>query len=270
MSFSRPVLVTATAVLLVATLVACGGGGDPDATDAGPRDSGPSIQAGPGGQPPGASGEVADVSGRTAQVQSRSGGQVAVTWTAGTTFTEEVDATLADVAVGSCVMVTSTSTGTDDSEAAEVTAASVRVTEPADDGGCGFGAGGPGGGEPPTELPTEMPEGDLPSGAPDGVRRGFGSVGEVTSLTADGFTVTSQRPGDEDATEITVLVDGDTAYTATADAKASAVEVGRCVVARGESDETGAVTATAVAVSDPVDGECEGGFPMTGPGGGAA
>lgn len=265
MSLTRHTLATAGAVLMIATLAACGSGGDPEATDVDPQDSAPTVRGGgPGGTPPGAAGEVADVSGRTAQVQGPTG-QVAVTWTGDTTFTEEVDATLADVTVGACVLVT----GADDTdaEATEVTAATVRIDEPADDGGCGFGAGGPGGdGERPEGAPS-----DLPSGAPDGVRRGFGTVGQVSAVSDDAFSVTSQRPGDEDPVEVTVTVDGDTALTTTAAAKASAVEVGRCVVARGDGDDTGAVTATSISVSDPVDGECQSGLlTVTRPRGGAA
>ena len=45
---------------------------------------------GPGG--PGGSGKVAAVAGSTAQVQGQ-GGQVAVTWTSKTTFTQQVSAT---------------------------------------------------------------------------------------------------------------------------------------------------------------------------------
>ena len=60
----------------------------------------------PEGQFPGASGKVAAVDGTTIQVQSPQDGQVAVTWTASTTFTQEVAASLADVKVGDCVVVT--------------------------------------------------------------------------------------------------------------------------------------------------------------------
>jgi len=281
MSFTRHTLATASAVLLLATLSACGGGNDPEATDAGPQGSAPNVQGGgPGGQAPGASGEVADVSGRTAQVQSQNG-QVAVTWNGDTTFTEEVDAALADVTVGSCVMVTSadsTDADSTDAEATAVTAATVRVTEATDDGGCGFGAGGPGGDGQrpegmPTDLPTDMPTDvptDVPSGAPGMMRGGFGTVGEVTAVSADGFTVSSQRPSAEDATEVTVTVGEDTSYTTTATAQAAAVKVGRCVVARGDSDDTGAVTATTISVSDPVDGACQSGFMQAGRGPGGA
>ncbi|MFC7494797.1 MULTISPECIES: hypothetical protein [unclassified Nocardioides] len=269
MTLTRLTLATASSVLLVATLAACGG--DSSASDSG-SDAGSSQGAPAGGMParggfPGASGEVAAVSGTTAQVQSQQSGQVAVTWTEDTAFTEQVDGTLDDVAVGSCVLVT---TGDETAEdATEVTAATVRVTEATDDGGCGFGGaggpGGPGGERPegmPTDLPSDLPT-DMPSDMPGGGRPGgFGTVGEVTAVSADGFTVSTTDPGSDETTEVDVSVDDATTYTTTAAAKSSAVQVGACVTARGESDDTGAVTADTISVSQPVDGECTGGFAL--------
>ena len=276
MNLTRVTLATASSVLLVATLAACGGGSDDAATDT----SGAAAQAGgapnaaqnggQGGGMPGASGTVAAVSGSTAQVQNDQSGQVAVSWTKSTTFTQQVDATLADVTVGSCVMVT---TADDD------TAATVRITAASDDG-CGFGGGQRPAGAPsgmPTDMPTDMPSdmpSDLPSGGPGGAGGGgFGTVGEVTAVSATGFTVSATQPGSEDASDVSVTVGDDTTYTTQAKAQASAVAVGRCVTARGDSDDTGAVVATTISVSDPVDGQCTAGFGgggMRGPEGGAA
>ena len=111
MNLTRVTLATASSVLVLATLAACGSdsgstaaGGAPEGGQAGP---GSQADGRPGGGMPGASGEVAAVSGTTAQVQSQASGQVAVSWTGDTTFTQQVDATLADVTVGSCVVVTS-------------------------------------------------------------------------------------------------------------------------------------------------------------------
>jgi hypothetical protein len=254
-SLLRPTLAAATAVLLVATLAACGG------TDPESPGTGPDVQgAGPGGPAPGASGKVADVSGRTAQVQSPTDGQVAVTWNGDTTFTEDVEATLGAVAVGGCVLVTSSDA---DPTATTVAATTVRIEEPADGGGCRFGAGGPGDGQRPSGAPSDLPEG-LPSGAPDRARGGFGTAGKVTAVAAGGFTLSSQRPGDDGPVAVTVTVGSGTTYTRTAPARADAVSVGRCVLARGDRDDTGAVTASTIDVSDPVDGECQGGFVTAG------
>jgi hypothetical protein len=259
MNLTRLTLATASSVLLVATLAACGGGSDAATDDT----SGAAAQTGglnggqTGGMMPGASGTVAAVSGSTAQVQNDQSGQVAVSWTKDTTFTQQVDATLADVTVGSCVMVT---TADDD------TAETVRITAASDDGSCGMGGGMggmPGGGERPegmpTDMPTDMPS-TMPSGAADGMRGGFGTVGEVTAVSASGFTVSATQPGSDSATDVSVTVGGDTTYTTQAKAQASAVTVGSCVTARGDSDDTGAVTASTISVSEPVDGQCTSGF----------
>lgn len=93
---------------------------------------------------------------------------------------------------------------------------------------------------------------------------GGGVVGQVTEVTDTGFTVESTVPGGESGEPRSVTVSATTTWTTTEAATASALTVGRCVSATGEADDTGAVTATLIAVSDPVDGECVGGF---GPGG---
>ncbi|WP_155993309.1 DUF5666 domain-containing protein [Nocardioides sp. URHA0020] len=273
MKLTRVTLATATSVLLLAALAACGGNDDTaaSAAEGGQAAGGQQQSAAPGGQTrmPGASGTVAAVSGSTAQVQNDQSGQVAVTWTATTVFTHQVDAALADVEVGACVAVTSDgATTTDDGP---VAATSVRITAATDDGcAAGFGAmgGGPGGGRPsgaPSDLPSDRPSdlpSDLPSdraGGPGGGRAG-GTFGEVTAVSADGFTVSSTRPGEDATTTVEVTVAGATTYTTTAAASSSAVKIGACVTATGTTDGTGAVTATRVSVSDAVDGQCGGGF----------
>jgi len=268
----------ASSVLLLATLSACGGDdASSSATDSAAQSGDQSGQQGaaPGqdaGMMPGASGEVAAVSGKTAQVQNDQTGQVAVTWTGDTTFTQEVDAALDAVEVGSCVVVTTAGTDSSSAEATEVTAASVRIT-PASDDGCGFG-GGRGAGMP-SDLPSDMPS-DMPTDRAGGMPGGFGTVGEVTAVSATGFTVaaTTGPPADDtsaaETSEVTVTVTGDTTYTATATATAAAVEVGRCLVAQGDADDTGAVTAASISLSDPVDGSCTSGFGMRGPQGGTS
>jgi len=243
---------TACSVLLLVALAGCGGGSE-SASDTSGGDTGDAAApAAPAGAPmpgaPGASGTIAAVTGSTAQLQGGDG-QVAVSWTDATTFTEQVAGTLADVAVGSCVLVSSAAEAADGEP---VAAASVRITEP-EDGACtgGFG-GGPGGERPegmPTDRPADLPT-DLPTDQPPGGGFGAGAVGAVTAVSAAGFSVES----DEGAVEVTV--DDATTYTATVAADASAAEVGRCASAVGDADDTGAVAATTVALSDPVDGEC--------------
>lgn len=262
MLLSRMTLATASSVLVLATLAACGAASDDDGTAVdetpaagSPADGGP-AGAGP---MPGATGKIAAVSDRTLQVQNDQTGQVAVTWTARTAFTQEVDATLADVTAGVCVAVSS------DGEAAEgepVAATSVRITEATDDGCAGgMQLGGPGGGEPPEGMPTDLPS-DMPSDLPSDMpaRMGGGAFGEVVAVSADGFTVSATRPGADEATTVEVMVSANTTYTTNADADQTALEVGRCVSATGDSDGTGAVTAERISVSDATDGQCVGGF----------
>jgi len=237
--------------------------------------------------PPGASGEVAEVSGRTMQVQSPMTGQVAVTWTAKTTFTQQVAAALADVTVGDCVLVAPASDETPSASAdapTEVTAGSVRITTPDTDGSCGRGmARGPGmdvTGGPDGSMPSGGMSGG-PSGAP--MRVAAGAVGKVTAVNSNGFTVDSvvpsapSSPGStpsssaaEETSPVAVTVTDATAYTTTATATSAAVKVGVCVDAQGDEDATGAITADRVDVSPPspesvgADGACGamGGGPM--------
>jgi hypothetical protein len=270
MKLTRVTRGTAASALVLAALTGCGGG-DKTATDSSGTSGAaaaetPAAGAGAGGLGggPGASGTVAAVTGTTMQVQSDAAGQVAVSWSADTTFLQQVDGTLADVAVGTCVMVTSDAETT---EGDPVAATAVRITESQDDGCTGGFGGGPGSGRPtdlptdlPTDRPTDPPEG-MPSGGPGG-GFGGGTFGEVTAVSGSGFTVES---GDD---TVEVTVDGATTYSTTAAATAAAVEVGRCAVAVGEADDTGAVAATTINLSDPVDGECTTGL-RGGFGGGA-
>jgi hypothetical protein len=248
----RATLAIASAVLLAASLTACGGDDatatDPAATEqgTGQQSAGPGAdQAGPGALP-GASGEIAAISGKTMQVQSADSGQVAVSWTAKTAFTQQVKAALADVEVGTCVMVESAAEAQDGEP---VAATAVRITETTDDG-CttGFGGGPRMGSGGPSDMPSDMPS-DLQA-------RMGGTAGEVVAVAADGFTVSTTLPGEDDPTSVEVTVAKSTTYTRMADADATALEVGRCVSATGDTDSTGAVTADRVSITDPVDGQC--------------
>lgn len=277
---------------------ACGSSSGDDAAPAGQGQQssegqpGQDSQGGPGGQGfPGASGEVVAVDGSTAQVQSRRGGQAtgqtAVSWNGSTTFTQEVSGKLADVAVGSCVMVQSADTSGSSADSDTVTAGTVRIVSSSGED-CsmgGLGGGRPGrsgdqgsgqGGEIPSP-PEGMPSG-RPSGAPSGGIRVFGAFGKVTAVSSSGFTVESSLPGAPDGNDggsaetstVDVAVGSDTTYTKQAGAKAGDVKVGVCLQARGEADSTGTVTATTVSLSQPVDGGCGGfgmGGGMSGPGG---
>ena len=237
---------------------------------------------GQGGGMPGASGKIAAADGSTIQVQGNDS-QTAVTYTDETTISQQVAGSLSDVKAGLCVTVTPAE-GSESSDTA-VTAGSVRVTEKSD-GSCqgGFGGGRPSG-MPEGGMPSGMPEGEeMPSGAPDGGMPSggpgaggrFGTSGEVTAVSGDTITVaaTSFDPQAEEGTEpettsVTVTTTGETTVTITETADATALTIGRCVTATGTSDDTGAVSAERIEVSDAVDGECSTGFGRGGfPGGG--
>ncbi len=230
----------------------------------------PSDPAGADGGFPGAAGLVAAIDGTTLQVQGMAG-QVAVTYTDATAITATVDGTAADVAAGVCVLVQSEDGGP---EATEVTATSVAVTQPAEDGSCrgglgggftGGGGGGAGGGGRPTELPDGAPT-DRPSRAPGAggdVAFARPTAGVVTEAGADGFTVEVTRPSRGEETTaapiaVTVTTSAGTTWTTQAAAGPEALVEGTCVVAAGEPDSTGAVTAASIAVSPAVDGACQG------------
>jgi hypothetical protein len=269
-----------SASVLLLSLAACGGdSGDSAAADTAqggqaagrPATDGP--QGGPGaGRFPGANGLIADISGKTLQVQAQDS-QTAVTYTDTTTFTAQVAAKLADVKVGSCVQVSPAQIGSSSGDAAAITAATVRIT-PATDGSCapgGMGGGRPGADAPsgmPTDLPTDLPT-DRPSGAPSGGPggRGFGAFGQVTAVSASGFTLAQQafgpgqgRDQSGETTEVTVTVASDTTFTTTKKSSAAALAVGKCVSATGQADDTGAIAAERISVSEAVDGRCTGGF----------
>ena len=256
--------ILATTALLAAIglgLAACGGSSP--AAAGGPEGGGQASAAqGAGGfQAPAGSGKVTDVSGSTAQVQSQTA-QVAVTWTDSTTFTQQVSVKASAATVGSCVLVTSPSSASK-TASSTVTATSVRITA-ATNGSCTIarpdGAGrGPGQGNGTGARPTARP-----SGVPRGVGGGFGfggAFGKITKVSSTGFTVESQgRPTSSGTTgkttDVTVVTSASTTYISTEKASSAAVKVGRCVTSRGKADDTGAIAATSIAVTDPVNGEC--------------
>lgn len=233
----RRSLAAAGCLALTATFAACGKDDTPDPADA--AGSPPSTAEPRQGAPafPGASGEVVAVSGSTAQVRSQRTGQVAVSWTDATTFTATTAGQLADLTVGSCVVIIGS---TDDEPATTVTVAE------AVDGECRTPAAGRSGGRDRPEPPEgfEPPAGmERPEGMPD---RAPVTAGRLSAIEGTTLTV-----GEE-----TVEVAADARITLPTTATAADVEVGSCLTAQGETDSVGAVAATTVAVSEKVDGEC--------------
>ena len=264
----KPIHVLAACLALGLSVSACGSsptGHAPAAThQSGGQPDGATGGGGPGG--PGGSGKVAAVTGSTAQVQG-DGAQVAVSWTAKTTFTQQVSAKSSDLKLGDCAMAMPAMDSTLDSSdsTSEVVAATVRISTPVD-GSCTNGMRGPGDGPqrdqntPPEGAPKVDEQGGAKGGPAAGegpVRRGgFGAVGKVTAVDGTGFTVESLRPDSSKTSTVTVTTSADTAWTRSVKASAKDVKVGRCVATVGRPDATGAITATSIAVSQPANGEC--------------
>ncbi len=251
-------LVPVVAVGMLAALTACGGQGSASTSASASPSSSPAASAAgsAAGQPPaGTSGTVAAVSASNAQVQNPTDGQVTVTFRSTTRFTRTVPATRANVTVGSCVTVTSTSTASPSSvPVTALTARSVTVT-PATAGSCtaqgGFGGfrGGNASASPGASGSTASPR------AP---RAGTRVFGKVTSASAAGFIVQGRVGGRStgSAADVAVTVNPTTSYTSTGAADKSAVTVGSCLTAIGPSDSTGAVTARSVSIRPAGPGGC--------------
>ena len=288
---SHPALVTLTAAVAALALAGCsssgGSGSTPTPSASALRGGGaPSAQ---GGRVPGVFGTVAAVDGTTLQVQGN-GEQTAVVYSARTTMTAQVATSSSALAVGDCVSVrtapdASTAT-TSPSAANEATTLAATTVTIVSSGGCdaaaggadGFPAGGlPGGGTPPSGMPSGAPSGmpsGMPSGGPPGGRGfgGLGAIGEVTATSSGSFTLNRTmpgRPGGEtstaaptasaSSTPVTVTYQADTSFLTTTKATAAAITVGSCVRATGDTDDTGTLTATTLALSTPTDGSCTSG-----------
>ena len=278
----------------VLALTACGSSGPSSAAAAnapGQASGRASGQAGQGsgrfgsGQSgrgfPGTSGRVADVTGSTAQVQGPTS-QTAVTWTRTTVFTAQTRTTSSTLRVGDCVSArpalpagapgsrvtgTPAPTPTPSSSESSVAAATVEIF-PATNGTCEqYGlAGVLGGFGDRTGAPTPTRTGGQqtpPPGGPNGFGAGLrGATGRVTALGRGSFTVEPvARRGADGATTattgpVTVTYAADTTFTSLGTSAASAVKVGACMTAFGKADDTGALTATSIQLSQPVGGSC--------------
>ncbi|HVW42288.1 MAG TPA: DUF5666 domain-containing protein [Amycolatopsis sp.] len=234
-----PALIGGAVVLLVA---ACGSSDNGGA--AAPASSAPSSANRAGG--PAASGTVAALAQSSLEVQNSSSGQVTVNFSGDTTFTDRVAGTLADVTTGSCVMVSGTGQ--------PVAAKTVEIST-ATNGDCTAGFGGGGGTRPQSGTASRSRQ-PRPSGsnAPNG--GGF-TAGTVTAVSGTGFTVRQDNRQTGATTDVPVTVDSSTTYTKSEQANSSALKVGECVSATGQTDDTGAVTAKTIAVSQAGPNGCD-------------
>src|SRR5665648_642467 len=196
----------------------CGGGtsatvgASGTSTTATPGGAGGDAAGGaPGFRFPGATGLLAQIDGKTLQVQGTDT-QTAVTYSAKTTFTNTVAAKLSDVVVGVCVQARSArpTSGTGDAvptaATGPVAAASVEIS-PAVNGRCTVGvsrlpgAGAPGSGGDPTR-PAGVPTSGQTRG-PGAAGNGFGGLGatgKVTAVSGSSFTLESTSPQGSTAT----------------------------------------------------------------------
>lgn len=285
----------ATAALAVAgTLVACSsaktsGSGAAATSQPAPASSGSTSSSSSGARPargvrPAAQGAVAALAATSMEVQSPQSGQVTVTFGPKTAFTQTTAAAKASVVVGTCVAAMAARSQSSGSAAPSTpapsasrpapvtsfTAATVAITRPAS-GTCNGGFGGLSG----SAAPSGAPSGAFPSGAPSGGfgRGGFGgsggfavrATGKVTAVTASTMTVVgSTRSG---PITYTVSVDPSTMYTAIGSGTSASLAVGKCIIAFGSTDSTGAVAATRIAVSPASSSGCTVGFGRGRPGG---
>ena len=234
-------------------------------------------RAGFGNGGPAAFGVLAEIDGHMLQVQNQSTGQVSVSYSGGTTFSQTKQVTLAALKVGDCVTAmgrrSPASSGSAAPRPTSFPATSVQISVQVN-GSCGFG-GGFGRGARPSGFPSGRPSGfpsGRPSGFPSGRPSGFPSgrpgggfgdfaTGTVSTLAGSSMTVRTPARGQQSPTTITVELTGSTSYTETLPATPAALQVGECVSATGKADSTGAVAATRIALSPAgPDGCSAGGF----------
>ena len=243
----------------------------------------------PGGT---ASGSVAAISGTSMEVQSPSAGQTTVNWTSSTNFSQTLTEAETAVAVGQCVTVTGTPAK---SSKTSITARSISIRQPSTSGTCstgtggtfgrgGFsGAGGPperaggfpgGGSRPPGGFPGRggsRGRGSFPGGnlaiANGKVTAVSGSTVSVSGTLRSGFgrpTKSTKKPAAPKTQALTVTMSKTTTLTETQAASSSALGIGDCVNAFGQTGSTGAVTAARVSITSTGGKTCSTGF---GPGG---
>jgi hypothetical protein len=83
----------------------------------------------------------------------------------------------------------------------------------------------------------------------------------VKTVSGSGFTVEQTGFGqDATMTDRDVTVGSATSYTVTKTAKPTAIKVGLCLTAQGETDSKGTVNATTIALSTKGDDGCSTGF----------
>lgn len=280
-----PVLLAMAAV----ALAGCSGSGGtstatapavaPSATPAGR--GGPNRGPGSTQRAPGTSGTVAAVETDRIEVQNPSFGQVTVTFSASTRFSQTVEARVSDIAAGDCVQAVaagqrragaggagsdagsgsgsrSGTGGAPASSAGPFTATAVTIVGKADaSGACAANGVFDRGGARPTagprmRTPRPRPTGTGRPGGAGGNGRfgGFGglAVGRVVSVSGNSFVVAREAHGGATPGSQTVRTTSTTTVTRAESTTAKALAVGRCATALGNADDTGTVAATTISL----------------------
>lgn len=268
-------ILAAVGVLAILTLAACGSSSTstPAAASASPT-SAAARPGGAGGVPgPAAYGVAAAISGSSIEVQDPATGQVTVTYSDATTWTQSTQATTAALAVGDCVTVTgtapaSTGTASTTTRPTSFTATAITVIDTTN-GTCaatGFGNGtAPRTGTRASSAPTGTPRTRTGTGGGGGGAGFAFATGTVQSVSGATIVIDTVAQAAQGATIDTVTTTGTTTVTTTAPATSAALTVGECVSANGATSPNGSVSATRIALSTPGPSGCTTGFGRRGP-----
>ncbi len=219
---SRALFVAASvaAVVIAVAVSACG---SPSTASGSPSSASAADPATQSNSPPrGTAGTVAAVTATDIQVQNPRTGQVRVTFTPSTGFTETVTATAADLVVGDCAFATGPVPPAD-TPAGLLTATSVLISPATGGGTC--------------------PARDVRAGTGRG--RGTAISGKIASVSGTGFVVQVNNS----STTRAVVTAATTAFTRTVAIDKSGLAVGQCVTAMGPPDDTGTVAASSISIT---------------------
>lgn len=231
---------------------------------------------------PGATGTVAAVSGTSMEVQNPQSGQVTVSWTGTTAFTQTLAVGASAVAVGDCVTATGTP-GSGSSSSSPLSATGVIISQPGSTGSCtaggAFGTTGQGNGGFRPNGGSRPGGGTFPANGAGAANLAVAS-GKVTQASASGFTIQGTlrklgRPSTSASSTTTtvptpnsidVTTSSTTTYSQASSTDSSSLAVGRCVTARGSANQTGAISATSISIRSPGANGCTSGFGQFGAG----
>ncbi|MGO9386402.1 MAG: hypothetical protein ACLP4W_31195 [Mycobacterium sp.] len=191
------------------------------------------------------SGLIASVSGNMIQV-TQDTGTATVDFTGSTKVSEVTAASLTDVTTGSCVTVRPSHEGSQGGQ--PVTAANVRVS-PAVDGKCP---------QAKESVPGSGPGSTTPAPSPTTAPAKRSAVqGAVTSVAGNTINVTSTDTSGN-TSQTAVAVNDKTRYTKQASATSQAITAGKCIAARGTTENGGTLQATTATLRPANDGKCGG------------